>query len=729
MPSTSLLRPGHNCWRVEHCDRLAFLIDGATYFRTLRDALTAARRCVLILAWDIDSRVELVRDGKPTVLPPRLGDFLDALVRRTADLHAYILTWDFAMLYALDREWLPIYKLDWKTHKRLHFRMDDRHPVGACHHQKVVVIDDAMAFVGGLDLTHGRWDTSAHRPHDGRRDRVVGRVATPYHDVVMAVSGDVARALGDLARARWRRATEHEIPVPRRVAAGASPWPNNLQIALEDVQVAIVRTQPQYAGEPEVRESEQLYLDAIAAAQRHIYIENQYLTNDRIAEALAARLADRDGPEVVLTLPLKTDGWLAQNSMDIRRVQVLRRLAEADVHDRLRAYFPDMPGLDDQPINVHAKLMVVDDELVRVGSSNLNNRSMGLDTECDLALEARGTARIQAAIGRFRARLLAEHLGVTASEVMHATAERGSLIAAIEGLQGGMRTLQPIMPCLPPDANNVLADVTIIDPERPIEAEHLIHELVPEETRRPAARRAWAWIALLCAVAALGAAWRWTPLREWLDIELLTGVAASLHQCAATPLLVIGAFVVAGLLVVPLTLLMIVTALTFGPWLGFVYCLGGSLASAVTSYGLGHLFGRGAVRRLGGTYVNRISRRLAQRGLFTMIFVRLVPVAPFTVINLVAGASHITFRDFLLGTVLGMTPGMFAIVVLADRVRASVQAPGLASTMALLATVAIIGAVVFLVGRWLQRRTGGGADNRVEPASGSQHSPSSVDAP
>ncbi len=722
MPSTSLLRPGYNCWRVEHCDRLAFLIDGATYFRTLRDALTAAQRCVLILAWDIDSRVELVRDGKPTALPSRLGDFLDALVRRAADLHAYILTWDFAMLYALDREWLPIYKLDWKTHKRLHFHMDDRHPVGGCHHQKVVVIDDAMAFVGGLDLTRGRWDTSAHRSHDGRRDHVVGRVVTPYHDVVMAVSGDVARALGDLARARWRRATGHEIRAPRPVA-GTSPWPDGLSSAVEDVHVAIVRTQPQYAGEPEVRESEQLYLDAIAAAQRHIYIENQYLTNDRIAAALAARLADRYGPEVVITLPLKTEGWLAQNSMDIRRVQVLRQLVEADAHDRLRAYFPDMPGLDDQPINVHAKLMVVDDELVRVGSSNLNNRSMGLDTECDLALEARGTARIQEAIGRFRARLLSEHLGVSASEVMNATAERGSLIAAIEGLQGGKRTLRPIMPCLPPDANSVLADVTIVDPERPIEAERLIHELVPEETRRPAARRVWAWIALLCVVAALGAAWRWTPLREWLDIGLLTGMAANLRQGAATPLLVIGAFVVAGFLVVPLTLLMIVTALTFGPWLGFVYSLGGALASAVASYGLGNLLGRGPVRRLAGAHVNRISRRLAQRGLFTMIVVRVVPVAPFTVVNLVAGASHITFRDFMLGTVLGMTPGMLAIVALADRVRASVQAPGLGSTITLVVTVAIIAAVVFFVGRWLRRRTRGDVDFRAEPGSPDRHPP------
>ncbi|MGR9682030.1 hypothetical protein ACUOGR_24430, partial [Escherichia coli] len=92
-------------------------------------------------------------------LPPQLGDLLHALVERQPDLHIRVLNWDYAMLYALEREWMIARKPGRARNKRLHFRTDARHPVGASHHQKIVVIDDKLAFVGGLDLTRCRWDT------------------------------------------------------------------------------------------------------------------------------------------------------------------------------------------------------------------------------------------------------------------------------------------------------------------------------------------------------------------------------------------------------------------------------------------------------------------------------------------------------------------------------------------------------------------------------------------
>src|SRR6185437_9244660 len=118
-------------------------------------------------------------------------------------LRGCILSWDFAMLYAFEREWLPVYKLDWRTHRRLHFRLDGRHPPGASHHQKVVVIDDAVAFVGGFDLAHRRWDMPAHRANEPRRVDPYGATYAPFHDVQLAVDAEAARALGDLARERW----------------------------------------------------------------------------------------------------------------------------------------------------------------------------------------------------------------------------------------------------------------------------------------------------------------------------------------------------------------------------------------------------------------------------------------------------------------------------------------------------------------------------------------------
>ena len=191
--------------------------------------------------------MRLVPDGAHDGLPEPLGEFLDAVVARRRALRAYVLSWDFAMLYAMEREWLPIYKLDGRTHRRLKFRLDDQHPVGASHHQKVIVVDDAVAFVSGYDLTRCRFDTSDHRVDDPRRVDHRGIRYPPFHDVGIAVAGDCARALGDLARERWLRATG-ERHAPTTASNDADVWPAGIAVAATDVDVAIARTEPPFAG-------------------------------------------------------------------------------------------------------------------------------------------------------------------------------------------------------------------------------------------------------------------------------------------------------------------------------------------------------------------------------------------------------------------------------------------------------------------------------------------------
>ena len=165
----SIFAPGRNCWRIERATRVAFLVDGEEYFTAVRAALAKAQRSFFILGWDIDSRMRLIPGGAKDGLPEPLCEFLNALVEARRGLRGYVLSWDFAMLYALEREWLPIFKLDWRTHRRMSFRLDDQHPAGASHHQKVVVVDDSVAFVSGYDLTRVRWDTCQHQKHEPRR--------------------------------------------------------------------------------------------------------------------------------------------------------------------------------------------------------------------------------------------------------------------------------------------------------------------------------------------------------------------------------------------------------------------------------------------------------------------------------------------------------------------------------------------------------------------------------
>jgi len=681
---------------VEHASRLGFVVDGAAYFQAFREAVAQAQRSVFILAWDIDSRIRLPRDGEDDGLPESLADFLHAVVARRPGVHIHVLSWDFAMIFAFERQWFPMYRLHWRTHRHLHFHLDGAHPFGASHHQKVVVVDDRVAFVGGLDLTKCRWDTPEHRPGDPRRTDPDGRHYAPFHDVQMVVAGEAAAALGELARQRWRRATGHMIPPPE-TSPVVLPWPSSIAPAMSDVQVGIARTEPECDGRPEVREVERLYTDAVKAARHTIYIETQYLTCNAVAAVLRERLRERHGPEVLLILPCNSEGKLEQYTMDILRQRVLASLRSADRHGRLGVYYPDVRGLADGCINVHSKVMIVDDMLVRVGTANLSNRSMGVDTECDLVIETSGGAAAMAVTG-FRDRLLAEHLGVTPAAVAETLAREGSLLATVERLRGGARTLEAVE-TLPPVSDSFLPDAELVDPSRPLDQDQFADWV--RQRNRPGNGGAIAGTVLLFGLLVLTAAWHLTPFSEWISTEKLGHIIQILEASPMAPLLVIGGFLVGAVTAVPVTVLNGTVIAAFGPYWGFTYALTGSLLSAIVTYGIGYAIGRKTIRRFTGSWAGRLHHFLARRGLLTVIAVRIVPVAPFAVVNLVAGASQITFRHFVLGTIIGMVPGLAVLSIFFDRVQATIQDPA-PMTWALLGviTVAVLaGGVAF--NRWV----------------------------
>ncbi len=701
-----ILKPGRNCWRIEHADRIAFLVDGAAYFRAFREVVKQAQRSVLIMAWDIDSRVELVRGQEPDGFPAKLSEFLHSMLERSPQLNIHVLDWDFPVLMAADREWLPLLKEEWTGHARLHFHLDNRYPPGASHHQKIVVVDDAVAFVGGLDLTSGRWDTPEHRPDDLRRcDFGSGPVPQPYHDIQMIVRGPIAAKLGDIARERWRLATQEVLEAPG-VSPGPSYWPGYLSPDLEDAQVAIARTIPKYENQAEVREIEPLLLDAIAAARKSIYIEAQYFTAHKVVFALMHRLKEASGPEIVVMLPVHTAGWLSQSTMDVVRERMFKKLLDADSYNRLRLYWPEVPGLNDECVNVHSKIIIIDDELLRIGSANLNNRSMGLDTECDLVLEAQGEARVQNVIRAFRNRLLGEHLGKEIAEVAAEYERTGTLIKTIESLIGVGRTVRPVELRVTPEMDALVPDTQLIDPDQPIDTNELINGFVPKEHREPARSHVALIISLLAAILALAMAWRWSPLKEWVDVDTLTALGVQLKQAPGAPFLALGTFIIAGLVAFPLTVLIIVCGLVFGPWQGFLYSLLGALLSAMLTFALGHLLGRNTVRRFAGRKLGELNRRLARRGLMTIILVRIIPVAPFTVINMVAGASRIRFRDFMIGSAIGLLPGITGMSIFTDRLAAAIEQPTLLAFAVLAAVVGILIVSGWALWRWDERRRG-----------------------
>ncbi|MDP1962792.1 MAG: phospholipase D-like domain-containing protein [Reyranella sp.] len=461
----SLEAPAALCWRRENATRAGLIVDANAYFEAGRAAMLKARRRIMLIGWDFDARIELTDKRLPGE-PRTLGEFVLWLVARNPELEVFLLRWNIGALRTLFRGTTIITLARWMAHKRIHTRLDSASTVGASHHHKIVVIDDCVAFCGGIDMTSNRWDTPAHRDGDPRRVAPDGSSYAPWHDATSILEGPVAAALGELGRQRWQAAGGKALAP---VSGGGDCWPEGVDAQFRDISVAICRSRPAVGREAPIREIEATYLALIAGARRHVYAESQYFASRRIAEAVALRLDEPEGPEIVVVNPVTSHGWLEPIAMDTARARLYVALRRLDRYGRFRIFHPHTK--QGEPIYVHAKTTIVDDQVLHVGSSNMNNRSLRLDTECDVTIDSRqpGNEGASPQIRALRDSLLAEHLGVEPGAVAAAIDDKGSLIAAIEALRSAGRSLRPYeVPDLL-DVEKWLADHQVLDPDGPEE--------------------------------------------------------------------------------------------------------------------------------------------------------------------------------------------------------------------------------------------------------------------
>jgi phosphatidylserine/phosphatidylglycerophosphate/cardiolipin synthase-like enzyme len=379
-----VLRPGDTCWLLARAERAAALIDGAVYFSRLNEALHSARRSIMILGWDFDSRIKLHPEDPEA---PALGDLLRSLVEERPELEVRVLIWSIAVMHAPSEPMQLLFGGEWDKHPRITLKLDRFHPIYAAHHQKIVTVDDSIAFSGGMDLTVRRWDTHPHEIDNPARLSPEGAPYAPIHDAQMAVDGEAAARLAELARERWRLATGEALPACQ---ARRNIWPRTLEPDFTNHAIGIARTSPLCGDRDQVSEVERLTRASLEAAQRCIYIEQQYMTSTYVGDILARQLERPDGPEIVVLMTQESRGLVERLVMGNNRDRLIRRLRRHDAQGRLRICYPVIRApAGAVQIMMHSKLMIVDDWFLRIGSANLNNRSMGLDTECDLALEAR----------------------------------------------------------------------------------------------------------------------------------------------------------------------------------------------------------------------------------------------------------------------------------------------------------------------------------------------------
>ena len=453
---SSPLQKGRNCCSLTHGSKAKLLIDADCYFAAFETSILSARRSIIILGWDFDARISLHGSSKK-----RLGELLRELVEKNPALEVRILIWSFSVVHSPGDPVEKLFGADWQNHPRITLRLDREHPFYASQHQKIVVIDENIAFTGGIDFTVGRWDRLGHRAHLPRRNPDGTRYG-PVHDVQIMVDGSAADALAEIARTRWQRATGEIL---HRIQADIS-WPKGVTADFESATAAISCTYPAWHSWPPVKESFELTKDLFRHAKRSIYVEAQYFTAQYLADVFVPILEAPVGPEVILNLSANWHSKIERLVLGRNCERLLRKLKQADRHGRLLACFPELETAEGQVrILIHAKVIIIDDELMRIGSSNLNNRSIALDSECDLTIHARSAAESESIV-RLRNQLLAEHLAADPTELAESIKADGSIIRAMTRYNKGSRKLVPFNISLDGPVKSVFG-TGLVDPSRP----------------------------------------------------------------------------------------------------------------------------------------------------------------------------------------------------------------------------------------------------------------------
>jgi phosphatidylserine/phosphatidylglycerophosphate/cardiolipin synthase-like enzyme len=437
-----ILAAGRNLWRRVAVEDSRVIVDAADYYRAFYAAAERAQRSIVISGWQFDRGVELLRGSDAAGHPQtKLLAFLDDLCRRKPALHIHLLAWDFNLIFALEREWMQRLWFHYATNERLTFRFDDAVAEQGSHHQKFAVIDGREAFVGGIDLCEARWDDRAHLTDNPLR-LSRGEPAKPYHDLQAHLIGpEIGAALTELFVTRWTRAGGPALALGTIAVSPVLPVPPVVPcVCLGPGQVALSRTDP--VPEPgRVREVEHLFVDAIRAAERLIYIETQYFSSSRIRDALVERLLDRRRPrlEIVVIVNPRAEAWKEELAVGLRQAANLEQLRAVAVETghALGLYYSLSAGAGaaQRTTYIHSKMMLVDDRFLTVGSANLTNRSMEVDSELHAAWEAAADdTRLCRGIRRLRVGLLAEHAGLAGPVAIRSLLPITGLVARLDAL-------------------------------------------------------------------------------------------------------------------------------------------------------------------------------------------------------------------------------------------------------------------------------------------------------
>lgn len=395
-----------NVWCIERIAHLGFLQDADQYYQAFFEALPQARKNVFISAWELESKVNLARVSSE--FPSDLRRYFSFLARDNRNLKIKISCWKPGLYLKFSRERLAEYKWRKVSDAGVIYKSERSPYAFGSFHEKIVLVDNACGFLGGMDVSTNRWDTASHEIATDFKEKNEG-FYLPIHDVQFIFTGPLLKKTRQMLDQRESNHSAKKKNYPQTKIRLNLSYPH-----LNNTFGSLSRTDPE-AGAYEI---EKLYIKAIRLAKKYIYIENQYFTCIPIAEELAKRLKEENGPEVVVILPYSYLGGFERAVYINGRNKIQKILREADKFKRLGIFYPAIPNeQDEQFLKVHSKVMIVDGKFVTLGSANLNYRSMRLDREINLNIEAR-RVKEKVFIQKIMHSLVCEHLGIQETEFM-----------------------------------------------------------------------------------------------------------------------------------------------------------------------------------------------------------------------------------------------------------------------------------------------------------------------
>ena len=650
--------------------RFACIQDAADYFRLARQAMLQARDTIFSVGWDISATLDLAawRRVRRRADPARRA----AALARASPAAAALLRPHLGLrgpLHARAGSAVTRWRLGWRMPRRVHFGFDDHHPFGASHHQKIIVVDDALAFCGGVDLTGHRWDTAAHRLDEPHRLNADGTPYGPYHEIQAMADGPVAAALGALVRDRWDAMGERTRPLASPAAHDL--WPDGRH-ARSDGRRRGHRTDDAAVGTERGDSRVRAVVPRLDRRGGTLDLHREPVLHEPHARRAPSPSAceEPDGPEVIVVMPKECEGWIEKQTMGVLRHEALEMLVGG------RPASPAAPRLSGGVAGAgrrHVRAFQGDDRRRSPAPHRLRRTSRtGRWASIRNAISSPMPAPIRCAARACSAPAIAcwESSSACAPEVVAAEIARlGSLGALIDARADADRTLLPV-DMTPPEER------TAGGGEGRGGSRRTSRPRRRDDRRASAARRTRRSQRDPSAPGCLRHHRGAPGCRTSADWNAAASTARSRppasRRCSCIALAVV---VVAHLALVPLELLAVLAGVAFGSTVG-----GGVAPRWRVDRRRRRLRrrarpGPGKLMSWMSRRAYRSTRQLGAHGVVGVAVLRLMSIASALSVHLVCGATRVPVGAYLLGSAAGLAPPMFVLAGVGSLLRTAFRDP------------------------------------------------------